>query len=83
MADIDPSEFDDRPARSWGEAARRIAIVRRYLDDPERGVAKADAAAGEIGIGRRMFYQLVETLVHGAKLCQRPIRSGRSLLRPR
>lgn len=51
----------DSHPRKWDEARRRLAIVRRYLRQPDRSAAMAEQYARQAGIGRSLFYRLART----------------------
>lgn len=60
--DEDIGRTDAVRAARWGEARRRIAILRRYMSLENPSVADADDAAAEIGVKRRMLYMLVRVM---------------------
>ncbi len=57
---------DSHPGK-WDEARRRLAIVRRYLRQPDRSAAMAEQYARQAGIGRSLFYRLARTYAGSAK----------------
>ncbi len=73
MEQIEAARLAELPTTQWEQAKERVAVVRRYLREGDTSMHAVTRHADEIGLGRGMFYRLVN-VVKAWDECKEPVR---------